>query len=360
LFVTHTSEWIGPNISLLELVTRLPAGLEATVAVPDQGRFTDALLQSAVPFLEFGRFDKYRIPALTRAIRRGMFALVYGNSAHGASRNALIAAKLNRVPFLYHLREMAPPGRSRSARFYGFADDAIAVSRATADSYLGRFKRTPRVIYNGVPLEQFALDRGVCRSEVASEFGIDEEAPVLIHVGNVYERKGQLTALGVLGEVLRTVPSCQLLMVGRLDRDPAYVDSVRATIGEQGLGDRVIVTGLRTDVGRLLSAADVFLHTALADPHPRAVIEAMAARLPVVALAVDGVSETVVDGETGFLVPRSCSDRELADPVARLLKNPEWCRELGNRGHDRAERLFSAERTARDVAGVILGLVAPQ
>jgi glycosyltransferase involved in cell wall biosynthesis len=360
LFVTHTAEWIGPNISLLELVIRLPAELEPMIAVPHRGRLTDALLEHSIPFIEFRRFDKYRIPALVRMIRREKFSLVYGNSAHGASRNALIAAKLCRLPFIYHLREMAPSDWTWRHQLDRWADAAIAVSQATAESYRGRFQEPPRVIYNGVSPERFDLDRDVCRREVASEFGIDAARPIVIHVGNVYRRKGQRVAAEVIRELQRVVPGCCLLMVGRLDRDPTYVDSLRAMLSEYSLQDRVFITGLRDDVGRLLAAADLFLHTAVEDPHPRGVIEAMATGLPVVALAVDGVSETVVDGETGFLVSWPCSSQALADPVARLLTSPQMSRAMGDRGRERTRRLFSADRTARDVTDVILGLIRPR
>lgn len=357
LFVTHTAQWIGPNISLLELVTRLPTGVAPTIAVPGRGRLTDALLRHSIPFIEFRSFDKYGIPALVRAIRRGEFTVVYGNSAHGASRNALIAAKLSRVPFIYHLREMASPRRGWRHRLDHWADAAIAVSQATAESYRGRFKELPHVIYNGVSLARFDLDRDRCRSEVAAEFGIDSAQPMVIHVGNVYRRKGQRTAVEVIHELRHAVPGCCLMMVGRLDRDPAYVAEVHGLISERDLEDRVIVTGLRPDVGRLLAAADVFLHTADRDPHPRAVIEAMAARLPVVALAVDGVSESVVDGETGYLVPPPCDVRALAEPLAGLLKNPGQRRSMGEHGRKRAGLLFSADQTAQAAAAVVMGLV---
>jgi glycosyltransferase involved in cell wall biosynthesis len=334
----------------------LPAKLEPTIAVLGQGRFTDVLLERGIPFIEFRRFDKYGIPALVRAIRRGGFCAVYGNSAHGASRNALIAAKLCRVPFVYHLREMASHRIRWRDWFYRRADAAIAVSRATAESYRGKFRELPRVIYNGVSLEQFELDRDTCRKEVASEFGFDAAAPLVIHVGNVYRRKGQHSAVEVLRELTRTTAGCRLLMVGRLDRDPGYVDSLRAMISEYDLDDHVIITGLRMDVERLLAAADVFLHTAIADPHPRAVLEAMASGLPVVALAVDGVAETVADGETGFLMSRPFDARQFAEPLARLLNDPELRRAMDSRGRERVQSHFTAGMTARRVADLILEL----
>jgi glycosyltransferase involved in cell wall biosynthesis len=357
LFITHTSEWIGPNVSLLELVIRLPGELNALVAMPGTGRFSEALEEHGVSVRFLTRVDKFAIPSLVRMIRLEQVSLVYGNSAHGASRNALIAAMICNVPFVYHLREIAGSGWRHSARLFPWADKAIAVSRATAESYQGSLRESPRVIYNGVSLERFDLDREASRGEVASELGIDGGAPIVIHVGNVNPRKGQRTALDVVRVLHQSYPQCRLLMVGRLDRDPPYVEGLRSSIVQLGLDDHVVMTGLRTDVGRLLAAADVFLHTALEDPHPRAVIEAMASGLPVVALAVDGVSETVVDGETGFLVSSPCTALALADPVSRLLESPELSRAMGDRGRERTRLLFSADRTAREVADVILELI---
>jgi glycosyltransferase involved in cell wall biosynthesis len=109
----------------------------------------------------------------------------------------------------------------------------------------------------------------------------------------------------------------------------------------------------------LLSAADAFIHTANEDPHPRAVIEAMASALPVVAFAVDGVSETVVHGETGFLVPRMESGEALVGPATKLFRDPHLRREMGERGRERVHRLFSADRTAESVADVIMTLLGP-
>jgi hypothetical protein len=136
LFVTHTAEWIGPNISLLELLIRLPDDLRAVVAVPGSGRFTRSLEEHGVPILSFRRLDKYRIPALVSTIRREEISLVYGNSAHSVSRNALVAARLCGIPFVYHLREIARADqRHRVRRLFSWADAAVAVSRATAEGY---------------------------------------------------------------------------------------------------------------------------------------------------------------------------------------------------------------------------------
>src|SRR5690606_11969512 len=123
--------------------------------------------------------------------------------------------------------------------------------------------------------------------------GLDEDAVIILSASHITPRKGQDYAITAMRELLRTAPQAHLCLVGGLDRDPAYVDHLRNMIDEMGIGSNVHILGFRSDIQRLLRGADVFLHTALSDPHPRAVLEAMSAELPVVAFATDGVIETV-------------------------------------------------------------------
>ncbi len=105
-------------------------------------------------------------------------------------------------------------------------------------------------------------------------------------------------------------------------------------------------------MAQLLPAGDVFLHSAVADPHPRSVIEAMASGLPVVAFAADGVAETVAEGETGRLVETGDSD-SMASAVIDLERSPDARRRMSVAGRDRAASRFAAETTNRNVAKVI-------
>jgi glycosyltransferase involved in cell wall biosynthesis len=144
----------------------------------------------------------------------------------------------------------------------------------------------------------------------------------------------------------------QLLLVGSLEFDQAYVDQLRHLIHESAIESRVLMAGFRSDVSHLLQGADLFIHTAARDPHPRAVLEAMAAGLPVVAFAVDGVAETVISGETGELVPAG-DVAGLAAAAGRILRDAELALQLGAEGCARVQRDFSAEQTARGVGSII-------
>jgi glycosyltransferase involved in cell wall biosynthesis len=105
--------------------------------------------------------------------------------------------------------------------------------------------------------------------------------------------------------------------------------------------------GHRDDVMAVLDAADVLVHPSDIDALPTAVIEAMAAALPVVATSVGGVPELVADGETGVLVPAPASAPALAEAMAPLVSDAELRRRLGAAGRARYERSFTAESWAR-------------
>ena len=101
--------------------------------------------------------------------------------------------------------------------------------------------------------------------------------------------------------------------------------------------------GLRKDIARLLSAADVFLLTSISEGIPLTAIEAMNAGLPVVATRVGGLPEIVVQGRTGVLAP-SRDDEELADCILRLAADPALRAAMGRAGRERARAVFSQSR----------------
>ena len=105
--------------------------------------------------------------------------------------------------------------------------------------------------------------------------------------------------------------------------------------------------GHRTDVMQLLDASDVLVHPSEADAFPTALIEAMAASVPVVATAVGGIPEIVVDGETGVLVPGPATAAQLTAALEPLVTDAELRARMGAAGRARYEREFTVETWAR-------------
>lgn len=350
LFVSYTADWTGPTHSLTLLLEHLDREFEPWVLLPGRGRFSDALKNRGVPFVSLPSLTKWRIPAMARLIRRHRFDLVYGNNTSGVCRNAMIAAKLVRVPFIGHVREMGVPGGWRQFGFLRFSDAVVAISEACARS-VEHYVDPERlyVVHNAVDPADF--DRGP-ETEAAGLPDLPADAFLITSVAHILPRKCQHLAVEAMSRLVRDFPESHLLLVGASDRDPSYTRRVRDTIARLGLERHVHLTGFREDVPKLLGLSEALLHTARTEPFGRAVIEAMAAGLPVVAFDVDGVGETVLDGSTGILC-RSDDVACLASALRRLREDAELRRALGARGRERVEQHFTASSAARHVQEIL-------
>ncbi|MCX6630264.1 MAG: glycosyltransferase, partial [Candidatus Solibacter sp.] len=118
----------------------------------------------------------------------------------------------------------------------------------------------------------------------------------------------------------------------------------------RGVGERVHFLGVRVEVAEMLAACDLFALSSHWEGNPMAVMEAMAAGLPVVATAVGSVPELVVDGETGLLVPDG-QDRAFAGALASLARDPGRRQELGAAAVRRAAA-FSVDGMVASYSGL--------
>jgi glycosyltransferase involved in cell wall biosynthesis len=151
--------------------------------------------------------------------------------------------------------------------------------------------------------------------------------------------KDHATAVRTLGQVARGRPDARLVLAG----EGPEREGIEMLIREHDLGRQVRLLGMRTDVPRLLAAADAFLLTSISEGIPLTVIEAMAAGLPVVATAVGGLAEVVEEGKTGLLAPAG-DDAALARNLLRLAEDPGLRAEMGRRGRERAFARFSEDQ----------------
>ena len=160
--------------------------------------------------------------------------------------------------------------------------------------------------------------------------------PRLVMVARFGPQKDHRTLFQALGG-LRDLPwELDLVGDGPLTTE---MESLAATLG---LKERVRFLGQRLDVPEILGKAQVSVLATNWEGFPLSILEAMRARLPVVATAVAGVPESVTDGETGFLVSRG-DTATLRDRIKRLLLDPELRRRQGENGRSEFERRFTLD-----------------
>jgi glycosyltransferase involved in cell wall biosynthesis len=177
--------------------------------------------------------------------------------------------------------------------------------------------------------------------------------PRLLVLGRLVERKGQEDAV----RALATVPDAELVVVGgppagELGRDPE-VRRLQAVAAAAGVADRVCFTGsvARADVPAWVRSADVVLAVPWYEPFGITPLEAMACGRPLVATAVGGLVDSVVDGTTGDLVPPRDPAR-LGEVVAALLADDERRAAYGAAGVRRARSRYRWARVAADTEAV--------
>ena len=344
---------MGPSNTLLLLLKHLREQYDVAVVLPGYGSFTRALERERIPFFSLASMTKGSIPSLFRLIRGERFSLVYGNNTSSCSRNGILAARLANVPTICQVHAMGWGKSWRDLGFLKLAHATIAVSKACARS-ISRFVPPDRlhVVYNGVETSPLEAGRDGPRSRLLAETGLSPRDVIATSVSHICPRKGQEYAIQAMANIVAQAPSVHLLLVGSLDRDVAYVERIRAMIRAARLDDHVSMVGFRTDAEQLMRGSDLLLHTAIADPHPLAVLEGMAVRLPVVAFSVDGVAETIKHGQTGYLVPKG-DVTALADSVLHLAADASLRMQLGSNARAHVEEHFSAESTARKIGDII-------
>lgn len=207
-------------------------------------------------------------------------------------------------------------------------DGVIAVSTRVGEVFLARHPRWER--------ERFAtIDNGVAvpPSPARGSGGRRVIATVA--------RLDAVKDLGTLLTAVARLPDAELRLVGDGPERPALQELATAL----GLGARVRFLGYRRDVAAILDGADVFALSSLTEGMSLAVLEAMAAGLPVVGTRVGGMPDVVDDGVTGLLVP-SRDPAALAAALRGLLDDPSRRAAMGAAGRARVEARFSLAATA--------------
>ncbi|WIX90862.1 glycosyltransferase family 1 protein [Amycolatopsis sp. DG1A-15b] len=252
-------------------------------------------------------------------------------------------------------QDTSPADRVRLERIIGrqagrviatCSDEVFELSR------LGVPRSRISIVPCGVDLGRFSPDGPVARRRLPHR---------LVAVGRLVPRKGFDIAITALAQL----PDTELVIAGgpergKLSQDPE-AGRLRQLAGRLGVGDRVRWPGQvsRDDMPALLRSADAVVCTPWYEPFGIVPLEAMACGVPVVAAAVGGLTDTVVDGVTGLLV-RPHQPKELASRARRLIDDPALCHAYGTAGRDRAMARYSWDRVAADTLRAYHKLVPQQ
>ncbi|RME48595.1 MAG: glycosyltransferase [Caldilineae bacterium] len=208
-------------------------------------------------------------------------------------------------------------------------------------------------IANGVDIRRYS--RPGDKIALCRELNLPDTCRLAVTVGRLTEQKGHTHLIEAAADILARHPDTRFLFVG----DGELREALQAQVKHAGLTEHIHFLGNRPDVPDLLAAADLFILPSLWEGLSVALLEAMAAGRPIVATAVSGSTQVMVDGATGLLVPPADS-KSLARAVCTLLDAPERAVAMGQAARQRVALHYSAQKQAREHVALYRRLLAPQ
>lgn len=329
-------------------LTQLVLGLDRRAWTPrvyclgPRGHFADALESGGIVVECFNACGLWSLPRvlwqLTRSLRRDRPSLLQTFLFHGNLVGRL-AARLAGVGVVISGIRVA----ERRSRWYGRLDrwtnglvrHNVCVSQGVADfavNEVGLDASKVSVIPNGVDFETFAQ----ATAADLTTLGLRPSGPIVITVGRLEEQKGIRFLLDAAVHVLNEHANCQFLIVGE-GRDRASLEQQASTLG---IARSIHFVGPQSNVASLLRSSTLFVLPSLWEGMPNALLEAMAAGLPVVATAVEGSSEVIRSGQNGMLVP-SARPVDLARAILTILKDPALAGRLAKSAQQTAQNDFA-------------------
>jgi glycosyltransferase involved in cell wall biosynthesis len=346
-------------VNILHVISRLPVGgVEKLIlgvirnydrrrfrpcvcSLSDRGEIGAEIEKAGVEVICLGRLGHRFSPAMVMEIRdiiREKDISVVRTDQYHANLYGRLGAYLAGAPCVVatvhnvYTRDKKLHRRLINRALSRATDRVVAVSEAVKRDVV-RYDSVPEekvsVIYNGI---ETGLYPGLGRSTARAGLGIDPGAPVAGVVGRLVAQKGHRYLIKAVSEVKERLPGLVLLIVG----DGPLKAELQGYAASLGLtGPDVIFTGARMDVPELLSAMDVFVFPSLWEGLGNALIEAMAARLPIIASDIAPVREVMPSAGIGALVPPG-DHKAIAAKLELILKDRALASSLGRNAMERA------------------------
>jgi L-malate glycosyltransferase len=321
------------------------------------GPFVDEITERRIPLSEYKVTTFRSLHALTeqaklaRYITRRGVHIVHAYNFYGnvfAVPPARVAARV----VIASIRDCAPYLTAMQRRVQRYAcrlADCVLVNAEAVKSWLvgeGYDESKIVIIRNGVDLTRF--NEPTDAEATRRNLGLPAGTPLVAVVSRLTRLKGLEQLIDAAAILKARNKDARFLIVGETAPSQlAYLDELKRRAAEQGVADRVVFTGLRSDVPALLAAADVAVMPSLSEALSNVLLESMAAGAPTVATRVGGTPEALTDGETGLLVPPG-EVQPLAAAISRLLDDRALAAHLGRaagryvREHLSVERMVSA------------------
>ena len=375
---SHNLDYEGASISLKELVFGLVRheDIDPTVISFEDGPLRAdyefngiaiKVLPNILLKISTLKHLKIEVDRLALLIKESGARLVFVNTL--LNFPAILAAEHAGIPSIWNPRESEPwdsyfgflpnPVAQQAIAAIGLPKKVIFVAEATREIWssfdiMNRFK----VIHNGINLDHFPLRNDLnetarCRSEL----GLKPDSLVLLCVGTLCDRKGQMDLVEAFAVLPKSTSSIiEILLVG--DDSSQYAELVRGRCRSllNGAQTKIRIIPPTKAIWKFYAAADIFVLSSKVESFPRVVLEAMAFGLPIITTPVFGVLEQVIEGENALFYPPGDS-RLLAEKIEKLVNDNGLRIRMGESSRQRMTQLITYDemiaayaRICRDAA----------
>lgn len=275
----------------------------------------------------------------------------------------MLGAWLARVPVRIAARRESGKRSALHRRIergaYRLAQTVIANCAAVRDELIAEGVPEQKILtsYNGLDLAKFYRCTGQRRKDVLDSLGMPEAAGrrLVTMVANLRPVKDQATFLNAARLVRQAVPDAAFCLAG----EGELLEPLRQQAQQLGLAQEVFFAGRCERVADLLAVSEIGVLSSISEGFSNAIIEYMAAGLPVVVTDVGGAREAVIENKTGFLISVGNAEA-LAGRLTQLLNDPVQARSMGERGRSLAEEKFSCDALLDRIQRLYNRLLPPQ
>lgn len=344
---------------LVDVATGLPAGYESFGLMMCDSWTGRELASRGIPVevLPLTRaFDTSWPVRFARYLRKHRIDLVHSHEFTG-NCYATAGARLAGIPIVCttHGKNYWPYRLYRRQAYRWVCNNSrafVAVSKDLAEftaTTLGIALSKVAIVLNGIDTRAFAPNSEL-RDSIRAQWGVSAETRVLLSVGELSEVKGHEYLIRAYAQMGEARASTLLAIAG----DGPLRTHLERLATELGCAERIKFLGHRRDVPALLNAADLFVMPSLSEGLPLAILEAMAARLPIVASGVGGIPEVIKPGSTGWLVPPQ-GVAELAATLCKVLAADAESKHIADAGHRLCLNDYALEATIHRYLGLYHG-----
>ena len=375
LFIHQSAELYGSDKTLLLLLKHLDKTKFNTVVIlPNDGPLKAELEKENIKvviapvlklyrkmfspknILKFFKDIKLAFNVLDNLNKEYKFDLIYSNTL--AVLLGMIYSRKRQIKHIWHVHEIIVHPKIIASTFpkllNKYADLIICNSYSTMKNLTDRTKMLEHksvVIYNGI--------ESTMHNEIESkeDFGFASQDLILTLVGRISRLKGHKWLLSTFINELSKNFEVQLLFVGSpVENQEYYLEEIEEIILDNKLSNRVKIIPFTKDLSKIWSITDIAITPSTeAESFGLVAVEAMLAKKPVVGSNHGGLTEIIVNNETGFLVEPN-NETKLAEAISKLIENPELRKQLGENGYQRAINEFSVATYVNKFEKLLLDL----